>query len=223
MPPVVVPTGRPPTPPIAPKDHPVHGADPTLASWAHFDLDIGVTLNRGGGGFYDDRAHKYNPRYINPSSYVLRLDARTGLILNRRTQSAPLPAAAGGGGGGGEPTGPFVPKDLVAFSWTVVARHSGFHDRKIVQRPISPMEIAVFELPPRSDSYEVTLRVSFVDGRFAERTVQFDVRDWLIVSLGDSSASGQGNPDEIGSLGVGGGTVCDYPTLSHDPAALPRT
>lgn len=189
---------------VGPVDHPAHGPDPALASWAQFSLAIGVTPLRGAGGFYDGRTHKHNPRYIRPPTYSLSVTAKPGLDANHKS-------------------GPRIPDNLVAFSWTVIAHHSGFHETQIVQRPIKPMETAIIELPARSDTYELRLRVAFADGRFAERTVEFDVKDWLIVSLGDSSASGQGNPDVAGSLGIGGGTVCDHPTASMMFGVTPNT
>jgi len=76
----------------------------------------------------------------------------------------------------------------------VVALHSGFHETQIVQRPVQPMESAVFYLPARSDYYKVQVRVSFEDGRLDERTIRFDVWDWQMVSLGDSFALGAGQP-----------------------------
>ena len=187
----------------APTDRPVHGADSALASWAHFTLEIGASRAIGRNGIYDDRTHRYDPSYIKPTSYTLRVNARLGLTLNLKNTSR-------------------IPSELVAYSWAINAEASGFHAAEIVQRPIKPMEVAIFELPARSDSYEVRLRVSFADGRFGERTIHFDVRDWLIVSLGDSSASGQGNPDQVGSLGLTGGTVCDHPTLALAVGTTPN-
>jgi hypothetical protein len=66
---------------------------------------------------------------------------------------------------------------------------------------------------PRAGTYTVGLRVSFADGRFGERTVAVEFQDWFVVSLGDSSASGEGNPDEWGSVDVLSRGVCDNPTL----------
>ncbi|MGO4691072.1 hypothetical protein [Glaciibacter sp. 2TAF33] len=207
-------------------DSSAHGPDPELASWAHFTLDVGVPLNRGPGpgAFYDDQSHRYNTKYINPDSYLLNLSAKVGLDLNRRDQSNSSAGSSlppGKSGGGGPSTKPMIPDDLVAFSWNVVSRDNEFHDTKIIQRPLSPMEIVTFQLPPRPDSYSVRLRVAFADGRFGERTVDFEVRDLLVVSIGDSSASGQGNPDEIGSLAPFGGTICAHPTAAMILSATP--
>jgi len=199
--------------------------DPNLRPATHFHLDIGRPMLRGPGGFYDADHHRYSQRFIDPSAYELRLDASIGLQLLRKSATAMAAAAPGntgtgsGGGGGGK----LIPDDLVAFTWTVFGKHSGFHRREIVQRPITPMEVAVFELPGRSDFYEVSLKVSFKNGAFSKRIVHVDVRDWLIVSLGDSSASGQGNPDQNGTVDHNkqGQRICDFPTLAQIAGVTP--
>jgi hypothetical protein len=62
------PSGR-----VAPVDHPAHGADQALASWARFSLWTAVTPLRGVGGFYDDRSCKYDQGYIHlPSGLRVR-------------------------------------------------------------------------------------------------------------------------------------------------------
>lgn len=48
---------------------------------------------------------------------------------------------------------------------------------------------------PSEGAYQVTLTVSSEAGETAEQTSELVVQDWLIVSLGDSYASGQGVPD----------------------------
>ena len=221
------PVTQPPEPPLVAPPGGAMGPDPTLASWAHFGLEIGG-WRRPVDAIYDSGTHKYKADYIHPRHYRLTLDAGIGLGLN-------LPKAVGvavspgkdpslgpgddvgvvgdpGGVGGGAP----IPTNLVAFSWNVATPDGRFHDTKIVKRPVKPMEIAVFDLPAREDTYDVRLRVHFNDGRFAERTVRFDVQERFIVSLGDSSASGQGNPDwqSTPGLGIAGITDCDYPTIA---------
>ena len=102
---------------------------------------------------------------------------------------------------------PLFPPDLVAFVWTVTEDHGEFHERKIIERGDQPtMHLAFFTLP-RVGSYKVRLRVVFSDGRFGERTVTVDFRDWFIVSLGDSSASGEGNPDVPGETTSSGQNI----------------
>ncbi|MGK6309787.1 hypothetical protein [Variovorax sp. DT-64] len=48
---------------------------------------------------------------------------------------------------------------------------------------------------PEPGKYEITLLAHLKDGRTDENTRVFTLRDFLIIGLGDSFASGQGNPD----------------------------
>ena len=52
---------------------------------------------------------------------------------------------------------------------------------------------------PAEGRYSVTLTVSDAGGGTASRTRDVTVQDWLIVAIGDSYASGEGNP-EVGDL-----------------------
>jgi len=67
----------------------------------------------------------------------------------------------------------------------------------------SPACGAAFLLPPGKQP--VTLLVSDATGRTGQVTQTIDVRDLFVVSIGDSIASGEGNPDVYG--------VCDEPTV----------
>src|SRR3954469_5401251 len=51
-------------------------------------------------------------------------------------------------------------------------------------------------------SYPVTVRASFPGGRALVFSRAVQVQDWLIVSIGDSVASGEGNPEAPGNLRV---------------------
>jgi hypothetical protein len=218
--------------------------DPALAPWANFTVAVQSDFNGGpseGWNGYDRQTHKFDPEYVNPQNYQLRFDARLGMDLNRphavtmsvnlgggRTSiddfldlvDAPPDFGGGGGvGGGGEP---IVPANVVAFRWTVSRTDGSFSNSKLVMRPITLMEQAVFEVPSRG-TYDVTLRVIFADGSSGERSVQVKLREWFIVSMGDSAASGQGNPDLPATLGISGGTVCRNTTLSRLFGVTPHT
>ena len=53
---------------------------------------------------------------------------------------------------------------------------------------------------PEEGSYPVAVRVRFPGGRTLVFTRTVEVRDWLIVSIGDSVASGEGNPEVSGNI-----------------------
>src|SRR6266545_1996546 len=64
---------------------------------------------------------------------------------------------------------------------------------------------------PAQGAYPVTLTVTDINGETATKAGYITVRDYLIVSLGDSVASGEGNPDFLASGPIPGGwtnTLC---------------
>ena len=231
--------------------------DPALADFAHFSFWVESSFNGGPGeGFngYDRDAHRYHRSYINPRSYRLQLDARLGLMhgpaniaLARNVPDRPaftsiddfvdlvgtLTQVRGGiGGGGGGRGGRMVPDDLVAYVWVVTGEDGALLASHVIQRPFTPMYIAHADLPGEG-TYEIWLRVVFSDNRQGERRARFRLRDWFIVSLGDSAASGEGNPDMVGTIGLGGGTVCEgvttasiardwEPQMSNEPVWIER-
>lgn len=52
---------------------------------------------------------------------------------------------------------------------------------------------------PRPGVYDLDISLETADGAVTSTTRRIEPRDWLIVSLGDSMASGEGNPDRPGS------------------------
>lgn len=56
---------------------------------------------------------------------------------------------------------------------------------------------------PAEGDYQVQLEVRFPTGRVERFDRTVSVQDWLVVSIGDSVASGEGNPDRVGRQGLG--------------------
>lgn len=218
--------------------------DPSLEPLASFTILVDSKFYGPGAGKningYDSSNHRYDPAYINPSSFEIRLDATLGLNLYR--SAVPLAARArsmrkppttvadfmrvvaspetGGDNAGGSSSGPSIPTEVLAFKWTIEEVGGPFVDSQLVMRPVKPMQLAVFQVP-NPGRYRVKLQVVLNDGRQAERRVEFSFRDWLLVSIGDSFASGQGNPELDGSPGPGGGTICTNVTLTKILSGLP--
>jgi GDSL-like Lipase/Acylhydrolase family len=235
--------GRPGGPVVAPDGGGI-ASDPALASWANFTLNIDsefIGVYGEGRNGYNKKTNRFNRGYINPRSYQLKLDGRIGLELNRprpvaalinRGGPPPIPRSLdqfmdvvddpGDGGGGGGPRGPIVPAKVIAYRWVVEQTDGTFVNSKLVMRPTTPMYQAVFQLPSLG-TYRVSLRVTFKDGTSGERSVEFDLREWFIVGIGDSHASGQGNPDVDATLGLGGGTWCRNTSLARLTGRGPNT
>lgn len=199
--------------------------DPALESWANFSVrvetDVDLASNPGWPG-YDPATHKYSRDYIQPSHYSLTLDARLGVDLQaeqpagtglstrslflgdsgdptspddllNRLKLAP-PNVTGGGGAGTIDT-----SELFAYRWIVEDTNSNWVWNRLILWAKTVSSQASVEVPGLR-TYRVTLQVIFKDGRQAERIVQVNIREWYLVSLGDSFASGEGNPDEQGTV-----------------------
>ena len=70
--------------------------------------------------------------------------------------------------------------------------------------PFLPRCLAMVKTPGLSGNWTVSLTVRTRDGRTAETIQPVNFSDLLIVSLGDSAASGEGNPDKFGQYSVVG-------------------
>ncbi len=73
----------------------------------------------------------------------------------------------------------------------------------------------VFDNLPRLGKYDVTTVVRTSGGASSPRTLRIELRDHLIVSLGDSMASGEGVPDESGVYTSGSTLTQTLGTLSR--------
>ena len=102
------------------------------------------------------------------------------------------------------PKGAVVPFQMVldaCDSTTSTGQISEYHFEVIVAEgrvleQVSPECRFSFE-PPKEGSYPVTLTVTTTDGRSESMQQNVPFKDLFIVSLGDSVASGEGNPDKI--------------------------
>jgi lysophospholipase L1-like esterase len=127
----------------------------------------------GNAGGYDSVQHRYRPEYVNPASWVLQLHFTPAGMINEGR----LP----------------LPEEISSWEWTI--RGENFQ-KNIQQQPANwiPEKPVTAELPKPGD-YEITLQVNLHAGGTDVNTQSFGLRDYLIVGIGDSFASGEGNPD----------------------------
>jgi hypothetical protein len=83
-PPVTHPPPKPP--PVAPPGG-ATGPDPALASWANFGVEVVSAFRTNWIDAYSPQTHKYDPRYIKPNGYEIRLNASIGLRMGKGAQS----------------------------------------------------------------------------------------------------------------------------------------
>lgn len=149
---------------------------------------------------YDTKTHHYTHRYIHPT-YVLSMDAFPG---KTKVTSTVVKGPRGKILGTVEVDKLDIPDDAVAYDWTVTSRDGGF--KKHVSTPIRRAKLhgveSAFGTPyklsvqvPKPAEYNVRLQVKMASGGGPVHDEKFDLRDFLIVSIGDSYASGEGNPD----------------------------
>jgi lysophospholipase L1-like esterase len=124
---------------------------------------------------YDATTHRYRSDYVNPKFWTLNLDASVGFPKQ--------------GFGSNR-----VPFNVVSYQWTV-SRVGGTFSRTIVKHRSDEEMWKVEVQLPNPGTYEVTLQVNLINNQKEITTRRYRLRDFLIVSVGDSFAAGQGNPD----------------------------
>lgn len=156
---------------------------------------------------------RYTSAYLNPTSYVISVDAFPGVIVEPAGDQQARP--------GERPQDRWmlrVPPDTTGFEF----RLTGQPDRRFPVGPLPRKVTEIFraKLPrthgtgtfsakgpgpwlhdftvPGPGRYEVTVSTTSAVGVYGSRTGQLTLRDLTIVSIGDSAASGEGNPDKPG-------------------------
>jgi hypothetical protein len=142
---------------------------------------------------YDGGHHRYRPEYVSPDSWELNLMA--------------FPDGLGEDDNGR----PIIPTEISSFVWTVREVNGPFSKAVTVDR--SPFMLReVFQLP-NPGTYDVTLRMNIAGAEFVENTRHVRLRDFLVVSIGDSFASGEGNPDIAAVPSERQQAMCEATTL----------
>ena len=157
------------------------------SSLASFSIRV-PTRHPAAWGAYDAERHRYRPDYVRPTGWQMELTAMfPGL-------EEPSPRPLGKELDGVDDGSPVLPDDVRSYTWTVTELGGGRYSTTMTrQRDMSqPWRVSV--TVPRTGSYEVHLSVQTTTGRI-ENSKVFAIRDTLMVSIGESFASGQGNPD----------------------------
>lgn len=153
---------------------------------------------------YDDVTHRYSDSYLNPT-YELELDAYPG------GEPIDLPIDIEGPRGKPIDLGIVklnIPADADAYVWRITSRDGAFE--KKVTTPIQRTTIGdtegVYGTPykltvevPGPNIYDIHLQLRLRFGGGPTHIETFDLQDFLVVSIGDSYASGEGNPDRPGT------------------------
>jgi lysophospholipase L1-like esterase len=162
------------------------------------------------GRDYDDRTHRYTTSYINPSSYSIVVNAFPGEEVIRIIVDDPEPDQGGSSNQSGDVQilQLKVPLDTVAVDFSInqidgqfsssASNRIGSLQRRSTQKP--PFDSWDWQPSvPSEGIYEITVTLRNTSGSGPKNTRTIVLRDFLVVSIGDSSASGQGNPDVRGA------------------------
>lgn len=158
--------------------------------------------NQTGDDAYNRGKHYYRKDYVKPKSWTLQLtlEPRSSWSLYREVDDGVYEANAH------------------SLRWQVTQIGGAFS--KIIVKELSlrggpqseaaPTEIQV----PTPGEYEIRLQINLRSGKSVSSTRKYRFRDFLVVSIGDSFASGQGNPDHPAALTPGDKLACEAATLT---------
>lgn len=165
---------------------------------------------------YDRDAHEWKEAYVHATEgYEIHVSACRGLtgmdpddieeeILKRQRDQRHTPTRdmdRGRPGGFTSGTGPDdqldVPDEFVAWHWRLENDDGEAVDRVTQGSDMGTAACGAVLTAPETGSYSVHLRLELEDGEETGRT-SVTIRDRLVVSIGDSYASGEGVPDRPG-------------------------
>lgn len=165
---------------------------------------------------YDSENHFYYADYVVPTTWRLGLVADRSLYVNmfnqmktalgERTPHAALildftDVIDTGDPGDDDvvPPGPppSPPEELEEYVWRIVAEAGDYDETITNARADTSPWLAQFDLPHQG-FYQLSCTVRFTDRDDETTTRRYLLRDFLIVGIGDSYASGEGNPDVAG-------------------------
>lgn len=142
---------------------------------------------------YDVKSHAYWPNYVRPSSWTLTLTSKSHLFVDPSSGIIPPPNA------------------VMSARWTVTRADIGFRFSRNVA---GPEALGVSVAVPSPGRYRIELVQTFVDRHQTSSFLDYSLRDLLVVSLGDSFASGEGNPDVPAVVDDSAQLLCKTTTLS---------
>jgi hypothetical protein len=162
--------------------------------------------------------HRYHSRYVHPIKWRLQLNACAPVTVTVTPPPPPNHPDAEI-----EPVEEVqIPPNVEGYEWHVEDEiDNAFHTVTRIDRGRRcDAAVGVRTLGRRRARLRVTLTVRFRDKPSASRTQLYDLQDFLVVSLGDSYAAGQGNPDKAGEPRFDQITTFGHCPMTEDPVWL---
>jgi hypothetical protein len=160
---------------------------------------------------YDTAAHRYKPSYLKPNGYDIDLNAFPGV----EQVSITVTNHVTGKKSKKDSERLIIPPNAISYDWKIEKAstfpqiHGKSDFRAEQSNPIkrgrgvggvsgTPYK-HTFHVPSLG-TYTITLQLRLSSSTPLEHKVSFTLHDFLVVSIGESGASGEGNPDEQGKL-----------------------
>lgn len=160
---------------------------------------------------YDPSRHRYREAYVHPQEWGVTLSACKG--LPSETIILPPEHEPGGSDKPVRITIYKTPRDLRAYVWQLKDEDGSTLEFRS-EGPPGQVPCQVQGKVRKTGRFEVSLTEEFIDrGQQTTRT-SWTLRDFLVVCLGDSCASGEGNPSHWGEPNTRGRIKCENTTLS---------
>jgi hypothetical protein len=177
-------------------------------SFADFWIRV-PTRHPAAHAAYDPERHRYRPDYVRPPGWTMELTASVPEL------DEPAPRPLGKELEGIDDERPVLPDTIESYTWTVteMTDPSRAFSTTVTKDRGAPQPWRVSVMVPRTGSYDVHLSVRTTTGA-VENSKDFRIRDILMVSIGESFASGQGNPDLPAVLSRSQTLSCKQTTLA---------
>ena len=140
--------------------------------------------------FYSAKTHSYHPKYINPDTWIVEFHA------DRSVGSNGVQAKHSS-------------TSIESFTWKITGIDVSLSRTFTVKTPEFNQRFSQF------GRYKIELTVTDRNGQQATYTEVIKVKDLLIVLIGDSNASGEGNPTEKGEQPTHSKINCSYSLTAY--------
>jgi len=161
---------------------------------------------------YDPIFHRYKPDYVNPAFWVLNLIAIPPGLHESIADESFLSSMELLKSLDEKVKKAVIPNEILTFVWTV--KQVGGSFSRTIPKLRSPSMWRTEVQVPKPGEYEVTLQVNLTGGQREVSSRNYLLRDFLVVSIGDSFASGQGNPDVVAVPSPDQKAICEATTLT---------
>lgn len=173
---------------------------------------------------YDSDTHQYNPDYVNPKGYLLIINIPS-LVLPEKPKGWEPPDYNTPGGRIKPVKNSELSEEIKRYNaaekylnsintLSIVTRLKGGTFLNRINKGVSPQYRGQESFRvPATGTYEINCVILFKNGKQTITNRSFTIKDFLVVAMGDSYASGEGNPDKKATPSTKVKTQCKATTI----------